>query len=483
MNEEVIGALDELLTLEEGSTSFEENEIPEILVGTEYIESEIRHPTRCPIIPSCREPCECDQDGPSIVVQCDAGHEGSISTSEYTYYDINFEAVIRSIADHIERSLVNVDTSTQPRYVSGITGDNLDIYLIISPSDYQKAINEICIATLREETPALLITPEESVTELLEIQSLFAGGNLIYTIPFTMLTAIGEIQSSLETIDEIKSLEREFIEEQADTEHPVVLRVNSNPRYILTELNQMRLLRMAGEIPQSSGKRLEKIGESVFSHLFVTYPDRGGEDDRGTNLPDSIFYIADNGLPDDCESVLGIVDTKSGEDASFRTESVEGKHDEYLRRGRRQSVAADVLAHTFVILEFDGQQELDFFDQMATRYHDGEFMVIFTAEALAMIMAAYLAHTVTNELTLVEGNFQATIYPFFNKEHFREAGLAGITRDVGRNQEDYNDAYIQRDNLLIVTESVVEERLKDCIDSPNEVEQILSSYYREMTTI
>lgn len=367
--------------------------------------------------------------------------------------------------------------------MSGITEDNLNIYLIISPSDYQKAVNEICMETLREETPALLITPEESVTDLLEIQSLFAAGNLIYTIPFTMLTGIDEIQSSLDTIDEIQSLERQFIEDQADTEHPVVLHANLNPRYILTELNQMRLLRMGGDLPQSSGTRLEKIGESVFSHLFVTYPEQGGEDDRGTNLPDSIFYIANHGLPDDFGSVLGIVDTKSGEDASFRTEPIEGKHDEYLNRGRRQSVAADKLAHIFVILEFDGQQEIDFFDEMAERYQDGEFMVIFTAEALAMIMAAYLAHTVSNELKLVDGNFQTTIYPFFSKEHFRTAGLGGITREVGRNQEEYDEAYIQRDGLLIVTEDVVSERLQDCAESPNEVERILSSYYREMPTI
>lgn len=102
MDEEVVDALDELLTLEEGSTSFEENEVPEILERTEYIDVEIRYPTRCPIVNTCRDSCEYNDDGSEVIVQCDAGHEGMISESEYTFYDINFESVILSIADHLE---------------------------------------------------------------------------------------------------------------------------------------------------------------------------------------------------------------------------------------------------------------------------------------------------------------------------------------------------------------------------------------------
>lgn len=334
-----------------------------------------------------------------------------------------------------------------------------------------------------EEAPALLITPEQSISDLLEIQALFAAGNLIYTTPFTMLTEPDEVRASLQTVTDIQSLEREFLSRQSGDEHSIVWQANSNPRYILTELNQMRLLRLAGELPQSSGTRLEKLGESVFSHLFVTYPEAGGEDDRGSNLPDSVFYISDYALPDSYNSILGIVDTKSGKNASFGTEPVEGKHDEYLERGRRQSVAAENLAHIFVILEFDGQQEIEFYDQMAEKYQDGEYMIIFTAEALAMIMTAYLSHTLSNGIKLVEGDFQTTIYPLFNKDRFQEADLAGITREVGKNQPQYDDAYKQRDSLLIVTKEVVEQRLRNCINSPSEVEHILSSYYREMATI
>jgi hypothetical protein len=245
----------------------------------------------------------------------------------------------------------------------------------------------------------------------------------------------------------------------------------------------MRLLRLAGELPQSSGTRLEKVAESVFSHLFVTNRGSGGEDDRGSNLPDSLFLISKNAIPEGYESVLGIVDTKSGKDASFGSEPVEGKHDEYLNRARRESVGADLRAHIFVVLGFDGQKEFDFFDEMASNYKEGEYMIIFTDEALSMIMSAYLSHTLSNELKLVHGNFNAVIYPFFSPEQFRDADLGEIIREVGQKPEEYRRRYQERNNLIIVTSEVVRKRIRDCCESPGDAEGLLNSYFRPLPTV
>lgn len=483
MDEATIEALDQLITLEGGSTSFQTDDIPDILHESEFLTTSFRPPTLCPLRDRCRAHCDCEPDGDTLQVFCDDGHEGTVPTKDYTYFDIEFGPLVEAVGDHIGYDLQSVNPDPKPRYIVGYTKQGFDIYLIISPSDYEKTVNEICMTTLIEGRPALLITPEDTIDDLLEIQSLFAAGNLIYTVPFTMLKESDEVQHSLETIAQIQDVEKQVIEEQVDEQHPVVYRVNSNPRYILTELNQMRLLRLAGELPQSAGTRLEKIGESTFSHLFATHPEAGGEDDRGSNLPDSVFYISDQSLPTDHESILGIVDTKSGDDADFRSETIEGKHDEYLQRGRRQSVPADLHAHIFVILDFDGQQELAFYDDMTDHYQENEYMIIITAEALAMIMSAYLSHTVANELTLIEGDFQTAIYPLFHKDKFREAGLAGITREVGQQQNEYDKAYMQREGLLIVTPEVVKQRLQDCMESPGEIEHLLSTYYQPMPTV
>jgi hypothetical protein len=483
MDEATIEAFDQLITLEGGSTSFHLDDIPETLHGSNVLVESLRPPTRCPLIAECREHCEYESDEDTLRVTCDDGHDGQVPITEYLYIDIEFERLLEKVSEHLGYEIESIDTDPQPRYIIGHTRHDFEIYLIISPSDYEKTVNEICMKTLIEDRPALLITPEDTIDTLLEIQSLFAAGNLIYTTPFTMLAEREEIRHSMVTIDQIQDVEQQVLRENIEEQHPVVYRVNSNPRYILTELNQMRLLRLAGELPQSSGTRLEKIGESTFSHLFAAHPEAGGEDDRGSNLPDSVFYISDQTLPSSYDSVLGIVDTKSGDDAGFGSEPIEGKHDEYLERGRRQAVPADLHAHIFVILGFDGQQELSFYDGMKDYYQDNEYMVIFTAEALALVMSAYLSHTVANELTLIDGNFRTAIYPFFHRNKFREAGLASITRDVGRKQEKYDQKYMQREGLLIVFRDVVKQRLQDCMESPGEIENLLSTYYQPMPRV
>jgi len=41
---------------------------------------------------------------------------------------------------------------------------------------------------------------------------------------------------------------------------------------------------------------------------------------------------------------------------------------------------------------------------------------------------------------------------------------------------------MQREGLLIVTQDVVEQRLQDCMKSPSEIENLLSTYYQPMPT-
>lgn len=482
MNEAEIEALDLLLTEENGSTSFSKGEISSQLTDTKYIEEDLRPPTRCPFYDECKAFCECKGDSSELFVECDEGHDGKVPFEDHLYFEIAFVPIIRSIAEITGRDLDHSSDSSLPKYFRGTTTDGINLYLVISPADYEKAVNEICIETLQEDTPALLVTPQEEIKDLLEIKSLFSLGNLIYTVPFTMLNKPELIQKSLSTIEDIQELEQRIIK-NLDDEHPVVDRVNSNPRYILTELNHMRLLRLAKELPQHSGTRLEKVGETAFSHLFVSYPEAGGEDDRGGNVPDNLFYISDAVLPEETDPILGIVDSKSGDEAGFGSEKVEGKHDEYLMKARRESVAAEKIAHMFLVLGFDGQKEIEFFDKMDRFYTDNESLVIMTAEALALILSAYLSHTVSNDLKLIKGNFQEVIYPFFESESFRESGLGRITRNIGGDQEKYDNEYKQREKLLIITKEVVEKRIDICFESPKDLETIFDNYFQQRSTI
>lgn len=484
MNKEVLENLAPLLAAQDSSTSFKEHEIPDQLIESDFITGEFRPPSKCPVDEQCKEFCEVTKQDDQVIIECDDDHSDEFSESEFMYYDVSFEVIVRGIGNLVDREIQTYDDSNLPRYAMGETESDLNIYLVVNPSEFGNTINEICVDTLTQESPALLIAPDRKIKQLLEQKALFSSSNLIISAPFSMLTEEQEIKDSLKAIQEIKDVERSFLEE-IDDEEDIVRRINSNPRYILTELNHMRLLRLAKELPQSSGSRLEKVAESAFGHLFTTQMEMGGEDDRGDKVPDSVFYISDQSLPEAYDSILGVADAKSGKDAGFGDEPVDGKHEEYIKEARDQSVSGEKIAHTFVVLDFDGHQDIDFYDRMSEVYNEGEYLVIFTAEALAMVLSAYLSHMISNELSLVRGSFQSVIYSLFDPDRFNSEGLGlgEITREVGKDQEDYDEQYKKRSNLMIVTPEVVRKLFEQYADSPKEIERIFENYYRPRATI
>ena len=484
MNEEVFESLNMILATPDSSTSFKQDELPEELLGSDFVIEDFRPPSRCPIDEHCQEFCNTSVEGETVLIKCDDGHSKEYPKLNFIYYDISFETIVGSIGDIVERDIADYDGSMLPRYVKAETDSGLNIYLMVNPSEFGNTINEICVDTLVEETPALLIAPDKNIKEMLEQKALFSSSNLVYSTPFSLLAEAQEIKDSLSAIEDIRDVEQRFLDKLED-ENGIVRRINSNPRYILTELNHMRLLRLAKELPRSSGTRLEKIAESAFGHLFATQIERGGEDDRGDNVPDSVFFISGENLPEDYDSILGVSDAKSGGDAGFGDEPVDGKHDEYVKEGRAQSVTGEKIAHTFVVLDFDGHQDLNFYDRMDEVYKENEYLVIFTADALAMVLSAYLSHTVSNELSLVHGSFQSVVYSLFdpNKFNSEELGLGDITREVGKDQEDYDERYKQRPEMMVITSEVVKKLFKQYAESPKEIKNIFDNYYTPRPTV
>lgn len=477
MNDRTIDHLDEILSIEQATKPFEMGEVPDVLLDSPYIEIVFRPPTRCKAIKSCNSSTDYEIEDGQIHQFCDEGHSTRLPVKDYEFIQVDFESLLQGIVEHLQFDLDHIQLENLPKFAEVMTEEDFRIFLILSPHDYRATINEILVQTLIEDSPALIITPDDSIEDILEIQALFATGNLVYTVQFTSLKNEEEILQSLETIQDIREFEEEFVHSLEDV-HPVVNRVNSNPRYILTELNHMRLLRISGELPNYSGTRLEKIAESVLSHIFVTLPDRGGEDDRGGNYPDYLFYISDRQIPNQNDSILGIVDTKSGADAALSSEAIEGKHLEYLERGRRQAIDSDLIAHCFVILDFEGHQEISFYDDMEEYYKNNEYLIIFTADALATMMSAYLAYTVSNELSLREGDFQTAVYPLFHKELFADLELYQNVREVDQDREAYTEKYLSRPGLLVVTRDVVLDRLRSEVENPGEIERKLESYFQ-----
>lgn len=482
ITQETVEALDDSFSVEDASTHQERSEFPETLHGSPFIEGSVSGPGKCPD-PGCDAFCRTEIEEDALRVKClqNASHNTTLDRSEYTRYRISFQTVLDALANCIGTDITNYSEAL-PRYVQGDTADGVHLCLIVSPNDYESTVESICREAVEDSRPTLLITPTENTERIHEIQSLFAAGHLVTASPIRMFTEPGIIRESVSAM-----LSREFFrastaeQQVASDTHEVVDRLVSNPSYTIAELNQMRMLRVSKQIPKGSGTRLEKVSEAALSHLFATYPDAGGEDDSGSKLPDILFRIPSIPKAEQHDEILGIADSKSGKTGNFGSEKVDEKHPRYLQRARRDGPASDMHAHVFVVLGFDGQKEIDFYDKMATHYREDEYMVIVTAEALATMLVARFTYPVHNKIQLQRNDFRSILYPLFHRDWFNDdEHLAERTRSVGANQDEYDVEYYSREGLLILTREIVLHQLTNVLQFDGDIESDLESYFEPM---
>lgn len=280
----------------------------------------------------------------------------------------------------------------------------------------------------------------------------------------------------------INRLEEDMKEDiESNTSSKLVRRVDSNPRYILTELNHMLTLRQSGEIESWEGDRLEKVTESAFSHLFDTLQGEGGQDDNFEKVPDTVFYIGElqnNTDPEPTNPVLGIIDTKSGSPAGFSKEKIEGKQIDYVSAARRRSIPADKVAHIFVTTHISSLNDLDFHDRIQDSYASHEHMVVLTVEGLMFLMAVYLSSTLSDQVKLETNTFARAARSLFDPDEYYEVGNGEFTRETvqSTDQKEYDDRYAAKHDLLLITPKVIKNNFMYYMKESPDIEDILDTY-------
>jgi len=482
ITKQTISALDEALTLDKASTQLARDQIQDILLSSKFLDKEISPPGKCPE-PGCDGFCRTTEDDDEITVEClqSSAHNRTLNIESYTGYRISFRSLLNSLADQLDTEIVEY-TESLPRYVEGQTAVGYRFCLIVSPGDFESTVTRICREAVEKTRPTLLITPTESTERIHKIQSLFAAGQLVTATPLTMFTDPEIIQEAISAMQGREFFRMGSIEDEVDTDtHDVVERLAANPAYTIAELNQIRMLRVSKQLPRNSGTRLEKVSEAAFSHLFSTYLDAGGEDDSGFKLPDILFRIPAIPKAHQEDEILGVADSKSGRNGNFGSEKVDEKHPRYLQRARRDGPESDLHAHVFVVLGFDGQKELDFYDKMKNHYTDDEYMIIVTAEALATMLMARFAYPIHNKLQLQRNDFRSVLYPLFHRDWFNgDDTLAELTRQVGQGQDEYDRKYYTREGLLILTRGVVMQQLINHMDMDGDLERDLAAYFEPL---
>lgn len=456
-------------------------DVPDPLQDGDYVVERVQEPAECP---RCGEGVVLvDNTDDRFEVRCHRNHFETIPKSERLRYAPNFAQILETLADDLELTVADIETDNLPRFARANTGGGTLLYLIYGPRNYRDTVKEIYEDAIERGQPALLVTPRDEISDIVELQFIFTVGHLVQVVPFTKLDKTDLIQPSLTTAEEFENLSTDVLDRRFDSA-PGELRqrANTNPQYVLSILSNIRMLRENSEIKPGSGDLLENTAEAVFMHLFPTQPGHGGEADSGQNLPDNVFYLWEEGSykHTEYEPILGVVDTKSGSTANFAKERIEGKQDNYLDFARKLSFKRGSVAHIFVVLDIDGQQEIKFFDDLKEEYAENMYMIVLTLDALVTIFAAYLSAVVSNELKLGETSFTRAIYPLLHRDTYNadeNTDLRRQFRDVNRSQEEYEQAVLERPDLMDINRDTVLTQFRSIMDDDSELEEILERYF------
>ncbi|QRV17442.1 hypothetical protein JMJ58_21030 (plasmid) [Haloterrigena salifodinae] len=262
--------------------------------------------------------------------------------------------------------------------------------------------------------------------------------------------------------------------------------LNQNPRQIIGELDYTRVFRET-EYSGLIGERLEKVCEAGFASMdFILDFEFGGKDQPHKNIGDIAFLIPPREGFKHGDHILGVVDTKSSSETDLKKERIKNKHIEYLRQAREFRHDAHI-AHIFVVFSMKGlaANEIDWYDAIEREYRDplDATMVVLYADALAQMIDAHVSVGQRNELNLAVGDITDTIRPFFNYRAFRDSldsEIRTMTRvadeDPSEGEQSYQEEYLQRERVLVVTRDMVDQRLRNVVENYDEIEHRLSRY-------
>lgn len=456
--------------------------VPDQLDGTDYVKERLIEPSECP---SCGDGVIIvDEDEEAYEIRCHSNHFRTVDKSDRIRYLPSFHRVLQEVAEKLETDIVTIYDSNLPRYIVGETSRDFLLYLVYSPRHYEDTIKDIYEDAIEQGMSSILITPKDEISDIVELQFLFSTGHRVQAVPFKKIDKSGPLSNYADTAEQVEQLDEDVMKRRFGEEvEELRKQAKANPKYILSILSNIRMLRENGEIGRGSGELLENTAEAVFMHLFPTQPERGGEADSGANLPDNVFYIWEEGNYGhvDYEPILGLVDTKSGQEASFAKEKVSGKHDDYVKRARRLSFKHGSVAHIFLVLDIGGQQEIKFYDRMQANYEDNMYMIVLTLDALITIFAAYLSSVVSNELKLHATSFNRAVYPLFHQNTYNSEQcehLRRVFREVGQQPEEYKMKLLERSGLMVVNRDVVIKHFNTVIEDDAELGVILDRYFQ-----
>lgn len=463
--------------------ALDKSEIPDVLLGTDLL-------TEKTILPPCSE-CGADprpgatERGETIHYSCRNNHPNEIRRDEALEYQIQHTQVFEGLASLVDLTISEQpDTTPLPRYAIVETKEGIHIALVYRPRRYNAAIRKVARQALEHNRPTVFFTPHEKAREVMDLFEEFPLGPLVCPLPLQALLdddglntdfAKNLVQAPLRFKET-----REYAQQKKQIEFADV---SDNPLHVAAQLNYLRVLRENKEFTSADTDRFEHVCSAALAMMFTVLRGEGGAESSGEKLPDILFEIEGHS-PKQYPPIVGVADAKSGAKAEFSKEKIERKHKPYVERAYHpeSSLGGHRVAHTFIVFDIKGHQELSFFRaidrEVYSQHKTQTTMTVWYADALAYAYGMYLMADVVNEIKLSVGDFTEALRPFFDSYRFNESGMEEIQQKYRKQDEDYIDRYKKCDGLIVVTIDMVYEHFRDIIDDDKKAakEHVLKAY-------
>lgn len=488
MNNSELNALGEFL---QNGITLNTNAVPAELTSTEYIKRKDPAVSVCPD-ENCqaRVKLELDATDGKRRFICHAGCDTTRPTKEFTQYSLYPDTILPALCKHLDLTATGEPEEEFPKYVVTQTEENIEVCLIGSPYRYQSTIEELIKRALEQQRVLVILTPSESIQDIINVAKHYPLGSLVCPLPLSVLADGNRIRELITNIGAARERAKTALENHGLEFTGTIDQLGQNPALVETALTYLQVLREEQGTSSHLGEEFEEVCKGAIASLHVaTNLGFGGTANRGEKLPDIVFGLdADPTRSQEYSKALGLVDAKSGTTARFSSEKIAGKHTEYLKHARRSETYRDWhICHIFIVFAIDGYKEIDWYDEIKDAYDgydDNVTMVVLYADALRQLVSAHRNFIEASELKLAEGHLSRVLRPLFDHNvHTADwvpADIDSMVRvssdDPTKREQEYIKQYYQRSNLIVVTAEMVDAHLRGLQQKDDEYKRLLEAY-------
>ncbi|MFW9997860.1 MAG: hypothetical protein ACFFD4_37815, partial [Candidatus Odinarchaeota archaeon] len=321
--------------------------------------------------------------------------------------------------------------------------------------------------TISENIPSLIITPYNNINKILDIQAVFSAGNLTLVLPFDRLgitKLYRKLDKWLEDIKEIRFIEKNIIDSLIYDRRIQVNTISSNPRYLLTLLNQIEVRKII-EGKDFEWEYFEDLVAWCLSYLFPTDVLRGGYKDQFKPYPDSVFIIPDG---DREPGIVGLVDCKSSFTANWDNESTR-KYEEYIGNFialKQYSPKKKKIAIIFVVFNYNESSLISLRDNI--KLEKNQYIIVLPVRSLSLFMDVLMKGI----LRMKYNKGARAIQDFFDIDFYEKSNLR-------KKYSKYLGDAAFKSQLIVLEYEMVLNELKEELLNNSEFDDIFEHYFAQ----